>query len=286
MIFKSVCFFLFSITLCSQENVLIGSIINAESNDFIQYVNIGIENKSIGTVSNSKGAFKLELSDKIAKNDTVVFSHIGYNSKKVAVSALIEKNITIKLMPNSNNLNEVIVEFTKPKSKRFGRTSKGLSLMHFNFYTAHEKTVDDRLSKEIGIEFKLKKDCKIENFNFNITQNDFKSLKFRLNFYKVENGLPTELLNEKDIIFEIKDNFRGWYTLDLIPFDVFLDKENEDVAATIQWVESVKTNEKSKYVSISTAISATETSFYREKAMDVWSKSNQGLSFYFNAICR
>ena len=286
MIFKSICFFLFSITLCSQENVLIGSIINAESNDFIQYVNIGIENKSIGTVSNSKGAFKLELSDKITKNDTVVFSHIGYNSKKVAVSALIEKNITIKLMPNSNNLNEVIVEFTKPKSKRFGRTSKGLSLMHFNFYTAHEKTVDDRLSKEIGIEFKLKKDCKIENLNFNITQNDFKSLKFRLNFYKVENGLPTELLNEKDIIFEIKDNFRGWYTLDLIPFDVFLDKENEDVAATIQWVESVKTNEKSKYVSISTAISATETSFYREKAMDVWSKSNQGLSFYFNAICR
>ena len=286
MSLKFISLLLFSISLFSQENVLTGSVIDVESNDFIQYVNIGIVNKSIGTVSNSKGAFKLELSDKITKNDTVVFSHIGYNTKKIAVNELIEKNITIKLMPNSNNLNEVIVEFTKPKSKRFGRTSKGLSLMHFNFYTAHEKTVDDRLSKEIGIEFKLKKDCKIENLNFNITQNDFKSLKFRLNFYKVENGLPTELLNEKDIIFEIKDNFRGWYTLDLIPFDVFLDKENEDVAATIQWVESVKTNEKSKYVSISTAISATETSFYREKAMDVWSKSNQGLSFYFNAICR
>lgn len=158
--------------------------------------------------------------------------------------------------------------------------------MHFNFYTYHEKDVDDRLSKEIGIKFKLKKDCKIENLNFNITQNDFKSLKFRLNFYKIENGLPTELLNEKDIIFEIKENFTGWYSFDLKPFDIFLDRENDDVAATIQWIESVKTDEKSKYFAISTAISATETAFYREKAMDVWTKTGQGLSFYLNAMCK
>lgn len=279
------CFFI-SFTISAQEKVLHGVVKDAESNDFIPYLNIGIVNKSIGTVSNAKGEFSLLLTEKTPKNDTIVFSHIGYNTKKMIVSSFQSGENIILLEPAANQLKEVVVEFTKPKSKRFGRTSKGLSLMHFNFYSYYEKAVDDRLSKEIGIEFKLNKDCKIEDLNFNITQNDFKSLKFRLNFYKVENSLPTALLNEKDIFFEIKDNFRGWFKLDLVPFDVFLDKENEEVAATIQWVESVKMNEKSKYFSISTALSATEIAFYREKAMDVWTKSSQGLSFYFNAICR
>lgn len=287
MKYKYMVFFLFLFdTMVSQEITLNGSVKDLENDASIQYVNIGIKNKGIGTVSDSKGVFKLKLRDKSNLNDTLEFSHIGYQTKKMIVSSLIGKNNSIVLKPNSNDLEEVIVNYIKPKSKRFGKSSKGLSLMHFNFYSYYEKEVDDRLSKEIGIKFKLKKDCKIENLNFNITQNDFKSLKFRLNFYKIENGLPTKLLNEKDIIFEVADNFRGWYSFDLKPFDVFLDKENEDVAATIQWLESVKTDKKSKYFSISTAISATETTFFREKAMDVWVKNGQGLSFYLSAMCK
>jgi hypothetical protein len=285
--YKYIFFLLFLFdTIVAQDESISGSVIDLENNSEIQYVNIGIMNKSIGTVSNSKGVFTLKLNDKSNLKDTLVFSHIGYKTKKMLVSSLIGKNNSIELEPLSNELKEVVVTFKQPKSKRFGRSAKGLSLMHFNFYSYYEKGVDDRLSKEIGIKFKLKKDCKIENLNFNITQNDFKSLKFRLNFYKIENGLPTELLNEKDIIFEVKENFTGWYSFDLKPFDVFLDKENEEVVATIQWLESVKTDEKSKYFSISTALSATETAFYREKAMDVWIKTGQGLSFYLNAMCK
>lgn len=70
------------------------------------------------------------------------------------------------------------------------------------------------------------------------------------------------------------------------PYDILLEKQKENIAITIQWVESKKANEKSKYFSISTAMSITETSFFREKAMDKWTKNGQGLSFYLNAICR
>ncbi len=80
-----------------------------------------------------------------------------------------------------------------------------LCTLIFNYY---EKDVDDRLSKEIGMKFKLKKDCKINDLNFNINSNEFSSLKFRLNFYKIENGFPTILIFEKDIVFEIKDEFK------------------------------------------------------------------------------
>lgn len=147
--------------------------------------------------------------------------------------------------------------------------------MHMNFYTASEKNVDDRLSKEVGMRFHLNKDCKINDFNFNITSNEFKSLKFRLNFYRVENDLPTKVIGDHDLIFEIRDGYTGWYTVDLKPYNLFLEKANETIAVTLQWVESVPLRPESKYFGIATALLATETSYFREKVMAVWKASKQ-----------
>lgn len=282
-------FFLFlaiSFNSFSQDKIINGEIKNATNKTALAYANIGIANKNTGTVSNAKGKFSLKINDKVNTDDAVSISYVGYKTKIIALSKLNLINNIIELEPEKNQLEEVAVKFVKPKPKRIGRSSKGLSMMHTNFYSFYEKDVDDRLSKELGMKFKLKKDCKINDLNFNITTNDFSSLKFRLNFYKVENGFPTELIVEKDIVFEIKDKFLGWYTLDLKPYVIYLDKETEDIAITIQWVESKKANEKSKYFSISTAMSVTETAFFREKTMDQWKKSGQSLSFYLNASCK
>ena len=282
-------FFLFiaiSLNSFSQERTINGEIKDAENKTYLQYANIGISNKNTGTVSNSEGNFSLKINEKISENDLVSFSYVGYQTQTIAISKLKLSNNVIELVPEKNQLDEIIVKFVKPKPKILGRNSKGFGLMHYNFYTYYEKDVDDRLSKEIGMKFKLKKDCKINDLNFNITSNEFSSLKFRLNFYTIENGFPTRLIVEKDIVFEIKDEFKGWFNLDLKPYEIYLDKETEDIAVTIQWVESKKANSKSKFFGISTAMSATETSFFREKSMDSWKKSGQSLSFYLNTMCR
>jgi hypothetical protein len=279
-------FFAIILNSFSQEKIINGEIKDAENKTYLQYANIGISNKNTGTVSNSDGKFSLKINEKINENDLVSFSYVGYQTKTIAISKLKPLNNLIELEPEKKQLEEVVVKFVKPKPKILGRNSKGFGLMHANFYTYYEKDVDDRLSKEIGMKFKLKKDCKINDLNFNITSNEFSSLKFRLNFYKIENGFPTELIVEKDIVFEIKDEYKGWFYLDLKPYEILLDKETENIAITIQWVESKKSNETSKYFGISTAMSATETSFDREKAMDSWSKSGQSLSFYLNAMCK
>lgn len=280
-------FFFIAITLnsFSQEKVINGEIKDAENNTYLQYANIGISNKNTGTVSNSDGKFSLKIDEKINDNDFVTFSYIGYQTQTIAISKLKLPYNVIKLKPKKNQLDEVIVKFVKLEPKIIGRNSKGLGVMHANFYNYYEKDVDDRLSKEIGMKFKLKKDCKINDLNFNITSNEFRSLKFRVNFYKIENGFPTNLIVEKDIVFEIKNEFKGWFNLDLKSYEIYLDKETEDIAITIQWVESLKANGKSKYFGISTAMSATETSFFREKSMDSWKISGQSLSFYLNTMC-
>ncbi len=279
-------FIFLSFGIYAQENNISGEIQDSQNNAALEYVNIGIPDKNVGTVSNGKGNFILKLNEKVNPNDTIVFSYIGFETKKVLISQLKSSNNIVKMMPSENTLKEVVVSFKKPKPKQFGRSAKGLGLMHFNFFTALDKTVDDYLSRERGMEFIIKKDCKVTDFNFNITSNEFKSVKFRLNFYKIKNGLPSTILIEKDIIFEVKDNKLGLFTLDLQPYDIYLDKEMGNIAVTIQWIESVKSTEKSKFFAISTAMSATENSFYRERNMANWSKSGQSLTFYLNTLCQ
>ncbi|MDE3744128.1 carboxypeptidase-like regulatory domain-containing protein [Maribacter polysaccharolyticus] len=269
-----------------QSKQIIGEVKSFENDEPLPYVNIGIANKTVGTVSNENGIFKLDLNEKATSKDTVIFSFIGFKTKKYLASELINKKKTVLLQPQNTELDEVVVttKKIKLKPKRIGRTSKGLGLTHSNFYSYYEKDVDDRLSKERGMKFKIRKNCHIQNLNFNITSNDFKSLKFRVNIYKIENGLPTDLIVQKNIVFEINDNFLGWFKVDLEPYDIYLKEELEEIAVTIQWLESVKTDKKSKYFAISTASSPTHTAYFREKAMDGWTKGGQNLSFYLNAI--
>ena len=285
--FLSILFIFISVIAYSQREIISGKVWNFENNESLAYVNIGIENKTVGTVSNKNGEFKLLLNEKVTSKDTVIFSYLGFKTKKYLILELSKMKEPILLQPKNMELDEVVVHSKKIKlkSKKIGRTSKGLGLMHSNFYTYYEKDVDDRLSKERGMKFNIRKNCHINDLNFNITSNDFKSLKFRVNFYKIQDGLPTDLLVKENIIFEIKDNFLGWFTVDLEPYQIYFKEDIEEIAVTIQWLESVKSTKKSKYFSISTASSPMHTAYFREKAMDSWDKGDQNLSFYLNAMC-
>jgi hypothetical protein len=267
--------------------VISGEVLSFENNEPLAYVNIGIKNKTVGTVANNNGQFKLILNDRVAENDTVIFSYVGYKTKTFLISELKSTKKPILLRLQNMELEEVIVSSKKIKlkSKKIGRSSKGLGLMHSNFYTYYEKNVDDRLSKEKGMKFKIRRNCHIKDLNFNISSNDFTYLKFRVNFYEIKDGLPSELIVQKNILFEIKENYLGWFKVDLESYDIYFNEAIEEVAVTIQWLESVKTNDKSKYFALSTAGSALHTAYFREKAMDSWNKAGHNLSFYLNAMC-
>lgn len=285
-LFFIVHFLLFYCCSFSQEIIIQGKVIDSVTNTGLSYVNIGVSKKSVGTVSDNNGVFKLKLNEKVTLNDTILFSYIGYETKKELISSFKSKNAIILLEPKTNVLNEVVIIPHKFRLKKIGRSSVGLGLTSMNFYSYYEKDVDDRLSKEMGMKLELKKDCRINDLNFHISSNDYKSLKLRVNFYKIENGLPSDLIVSKNIICEIKDGYLGWFKVNLEPYNICFDKEMKEIAVTIQWVESKKMNEKSKYFSISGAILPFNTFYYRDKAMDTWTKNSAcSLSFYLNAMC-
>ena len=264
---------------------ILGNISDEKNNEPLPYVNIGIPNKNFGTVSDENGNFKLKLNSEIEENDTIVFSYIGYNSIKKLVSELKIQTNTLMMIPDDNNLGEVVFKTKKLKEKRLGRTNKGLGLMHWNFYSSKEKDVDDRLSKEVGMNFKLRRNCRLEKFNFAITSNEFKSLKFRINIYDIKNDKPDSLIITENIIFELKDQILGWNSIDLNPYNIYLKQDLEEFVVTIQWVESKKENKKSKFFGIPASTSPFHKIYYREKAMDDFESQTGSLSMYLDAKC-
>ena len=61
-----------------------GTVISSNLKDPLSYVNIGVLNKDIGTVSNEKGKFELELKEEFLK-DSLTFSIIGYRSLTIPI---------------------------------------------------------------------------------------------------------------------------------------------------------------------------------------------------------
>jgi hypothetical protein len=274
-----------SIFVDAQDKTIKGRIIDAGTKQVIPYVNIGIFQKNTGTVSNKNGQYQLRFAENILDSDSVIFSHVGYGTVKYSITKLLNAMQDIQLSPVSNTLQEVVVKSRKLNKKILGRNGKGLGLMHYNFYTFYEKEVDDRLGKEAGILIKNKQDCFLNELQMQISSNEFASLKFRLNFYKIIDGIPTELILPKEIIFEIRDRFVGLYKFDLKPFNIYLTKNLGDIAATIQWVESKKAKPKSKYFSLYSSFSTNSSFISRPKSMASWITSKQDLSLSFLSEC-
>jgi len=262
----------------AQSNIK-GKVIDAETKSELPYANIGIQGTSIGTVSDKNGNFNLNLKKNLSSNDTLQFSFIGYKTNSIPISSLLNKENVVELIPQEDQLSEVFISSKKPKEKTIGRNHLGTGTFWFNFYIRDEEQ-NDRLGRELGMKFSLSGDYRLKNLNFYIGSNEYNSVKFRLNIYKLDNNIPTKLLNNKDIIFEVGDLQTEWFKFDLTDYNIYLEKELGDFAVTIQWLSSEKKNSDSKFFSIPLGINPLDTKYFREKGMSRWESSNHNLSFY------
>ncbi len=108
---KLTCLFLlvfFAMNCFSQKKfaLISGKIIS--SNNSVSNVNIVNLNTKLGTVSNDEGEFEMMVS----LNDTLLFSSIEYEIKKIKITGnyLKYKRILVELMPSINELDEVFIE--------------------------------------------------------------------------------------------------------------------------------------------------------------------------------
>jgi hypothetical protein len=223
--------FIISIFLCHHtiaQSVFSGQIIDSQTEEKLAYVNIGIIGKNIGTVSDLDGNFSLDF-DENYNMDTLRISMVGYETKDFVVSEfqkMINDNPTVKLNQQSVDIKEIVISSRQLKTKVLGNktTSQNISAGFMS----------NDLGNEIGIKIKIKRSPSyIKDFNVSIVENVFDTVRFRLNFYSIKNGIPDKNLNFENIIVETNIK-NGILTVDLEKYNIVVE---DDFYVTMEWIE-------------------------------------------------
>jgi hypothetical protein len=212
----------------SQTNYRVeGVIIDSATNTPIDFVNIGIIGKDLGTVANNSGYFHLYVQTKFSR-DSLTVTRLGYISKSLKISELLKERVNyIYLIPKNIELGPVQIEANKLTIKTIGKQKSTKSaVMGFN-------SDSTKLGHEFGIVFHLPNNpVLIKDFNFYIVNNRPDSAKLRLNIYRFINNEIGESILDKPINFTITNSDIGDYKIDLSKYkiwssqDVFIAIEN------------------------------------------------------------
>lgn len=244
-----------------------GRVIDAQTKQPIAYVNLGIPNKSIGTVSQVDGSFQIPVS----LNDTIEVSMIGYESEKYLPVSNEKSNSVgiIEMKPKVNTLPEVIITAKTLPVRTLGNTTTS------NFFKIGLPL--KFLGSEIGIIVKPgKRAALLKSFNFNVSENHLDSAVFRLNIYSLKNGQPSENILSDNILLHV-GNQSGPYHIDLNSYKIIM---KDDALISLEWIDGGKSGTERGVLFLSAALFNSGT-WHRTTSVGKWTKA-KGIGVGFN----
>jgi len=225
----------------SQEKIVAGIVLDRLKNP-IQYVNVGVLNKPVGTVTNEMGQFVLNFDNSMLL-DTLRISCIGFKSKDFAIKELPgnKSDFTVTLENFTEKLDEIII--TSNRLKTYTKGKEKTKTKNEVFFAIPDWE-DLNLGSEIGRKFSVgtKKPSLLEEFKFFIKKNNFETLKFRINIYSIKDEKPHKKINDTNIFVEVNNKLTGWIKIDLSDYKI---KTQQDIIITTEWVEGSTGNELS-----------------------------------------
>ncbi|NJL13280.1 MAG: carboxypeptidase-like regulatory domain-containing protein [Microscillaceae bacterium] len=207
----------------AQDSLKVEAIVLDKNNQPLPYVSIGVPKANVGTVSDEKGRFKLELTH-FSEKDTILISHLGYKRLNLPLPVFLEtlnKNQNkIFLEEKPLVLKEIKVLGDKINMQAYSYENKTKPVLpkFFVFFTNNSN-----LGLEIArkIDVKQKGPFLLKSVSLEIGLNEYESRVMRMKFYSLANDLPDKLIIEKDIIFRII-NKQKEFTIDVTDYDIWL----------------------------------------------------------------
>lgn len=213
-----------NLSLCQ---IIEGRVVDDETKEKLSYVNVGIQGKNLGTVTDTTGYFKLLIKE--PSYDTLMFSLIGYESYAMAIHDLMNtKSVNIRLRQKAYQLKEVVVSSKKYKYEVLGNQDK----------SKHRKLGigQDQLGSELGTVIKVKNiPAYLESAKFYIVKNDYGKIRLRLNIYALKNDNPSESILNKPIYVET-DLKSGLWSIDLAEFNLVV---NDDFFISLEHIQDM-----------------------------------------------
>lgn len=248
--------FLIPFSGSAQEIIMGGQIIDAATKKPVAFVNIGILNKNVGTVSDLQGKFNFNASKEYTR-DSLTISHINYHSVKIPL--IKGENQIIALQPVTNELIEIILTNRKKSTRKIGvRTYNpllwlgGISKDHDIIENAQRIPIPDKTVRVKYVNIYLR-----EGFESD-------SAYVRINFYRNANNEPGDKLILQHIMHK-KRIETGWLQIDLTSDFIYLE---EDFFIGVEFMPNF---EKSQDVYIG-AILSKGKGFSRRSSQGKWNK--------------
>lgn len=248
------------------QDLLRGRVLDSADRSAVPYVSIGIEGKNVGTMSDAEGNFTLSVADAAGRADTLLFSCVGYAPRKIPVSEI-----------------DFSREFSFSRSRRMkiGRSKIGTDLLSAATVCFSSP---EPLGEECGMLLSSRYDCTVNRLSFFVRKNGFESASFRLTFYSAENGLPKDILGDKDIRFDLPDGYTGWVDLDLSECPVHV--KAGDFAVTMTFLDGKQG--ESAFRGLEFPITVAPLSKYtlvsRDRALGAWSREGTVITLFMEAI--
>lgn len=224
-------FFLLLGNILQAQTMVFGKITDAEFNEALPYVNIGIPGAGIGTVSDEQGYYLLEIPpDKV--NDSIYFSMVGFAFQSFKIDQIEgtkEKLLNVTFQPETTALNEVVVTSGKWERKSVGNETDS-KLITTGFTT-------NQLGNEIAqfVRVKKQRPTLIQSFWLSIAENTIESVILRLNIYLEEEGFPGKNVLQEPIYLELPNEPKT-IEVDLTSYDIYVE---EDFFVSIEWIEDL-----------------------------------------------
>lgn len=260
-----------SLTAYSQTKFC-GNVYEESTNNPIPYAFIAVTAKNVGVVGDQTGRFCLE-NEKIDQTDSILITCLGYYSKVIATKDWKgDLKLFMKLKPIE--LNDAVVTAKRYKEIKIGVSSAGTKMLFTPLFLKRELEDNSLIGREIGTIMDVKKDCRIKSLNLHIAKNDYENARMRVLFYNVENGLPSQIIVDKDIIIDI--NLKsGLFSADLSEYDINL-LAGSQIAVTLMILDETNRNQLFIYAKML----GNNWMVRRDQTLGEWKKTKTGITLF------
>ncbi|BAP33282.1 putative outer membrane protein [Chryseobacterium sp. StRB126] len=201
--------------------VISGTIISKNENQPISYVKIGVDKKTIGTISDGKGNFSIDLTG-IDVQEKVKIEVPGYEVYEEAVQDFKKHDRQqVFLNEKTKTIKEIAIKPKKLVDKNWGVKTKTKSILYF-VNPAGDKA---GFLGETALEFNAKKRSKIKNINLNIARyTSTEPVMMRYSIYSEKDGFPDKNLLDEEITVQLTEDMikDGTYTLDVNDHNIWV----------------------------------------------------------------
>ncbi|MFL2564106.1 MAG: carboxypeptidase-like regulatory domain-containing protein [Flavobacteriales bacterium] len=205
----------------NNNEVLKGSIFDANDKSSLPYTNIILLSKNKGVISNEVGHFSINISNCL-ETDTIRISYIGYQTQDLTIKDLKDSSV-IYLKEDNLMLNNITVFGNVPDVKNIVR--KVLENQEKNYGKTHYK-------KEIFLRKRYMNE--LEKINFDHKKSTI-SLLSETQIKMIEKGIPNKVFSYQDFLGNV----------------YFLNNENDSSKLKIDPIKIIELDDKTNYSDLS-----------------------------------